>query len=35
MKAKIKKEVIDLVNSKYPQGKVSIDSNALVVYGEK
>jgi ubiquinone/menaquinone biosynthesis C-methylase UbiE len=35
MKAKIKKEVIDLINSKYPQGKVSIDSNALIVYGEK
>jgi SAM-dependent methyltransferase len=35
MKAKIKSEVFDLVNQKYPDGKVMIPSSALVVYGEK
>lgn len=34
-KAKIKKEVFEAVNEKYPQGNVVIDSEALVVYGEK
>lgn len=34
MKAKIRNEVFDLVNTKYP-GKVRIDSAALVIYGEK
>ncbi|MCG2612520.1 class I SAM-dependent methyltransferase [Flavobacterium sp. SM15] len=34
-KAKIKQEVYALVNQKYPDGKVIIDSSALVVYGEK
>ncbi len=35
MKAKIKKEVFQLVNSKYPDGMVMIDCSALVIYGEK
>jgi ubiquinone/menaquinone biosynthesis C-methylase UbiE len=35
MKTKIKKEVFDSINQKYPNGKVAIDSSALVVYGEK
>ena len=32
---KIKKEVYDLVNQKYPDGKVMIDSSSLVIYAEK
>ncbi|HSD14201.1 MAG TPA: methyltransferase domain-containing protein [Flavobacterium sp.] len=35
MKAKIKKEVYDLVNQKYPDGNVVIDASSLVIYGEK
>ncbi len=35
MKEKIKKEVYQAVNQKYPDGKVIIDSSALVIYGEK
>lgn len=35
MKAKIKKEVLEIMNQKYPEGKVEIDSSALVIYGEK
>ncbi|ESU28845.1 methylase involved in ubiquinone/menaquinone biosynthesis [Flavobacterium limnosediminis JC2902] len=35
MKAKIKKEVYETVKQKYPDGKVVIDSSALVIYGEK
>jgi ubiquinone/menaquinone biosynthesis C-methylase UbiE len=35
MKAKIKSEVCELINHKYPNGKIAIDSNALVIYGEK
>jgi ubiquinone/menaquinone biosynthesis C-methylase UbiE len=35
MKAKIKTEVFDAINQKYPDGKVQIDSSALVIYGEK
>ena len=35
IKAKIKSEVYELINQKYPNGKVVIDSNALVIYGEK
>jgi hypothetical protein len=35
MKEKIKSEVFDVVNQKFPEGKVSIDSSALVIYGEK
>jgi ubiquinone/menaquinone biosynthesis C-methylase UbiE len=35
MKAKIKTEVFELIGQKYPNGKVAIDSNALVIYGEK
>ena len=34
-KATIKAEVIGSVNEKYPEGKTKVDSNALVVYGEK
>ncbi len=34
-KAKIKKEVYQAFNDKYPDGNVLIDSNALVIYGEK
>ncbi len=35
MKTKIKNEVYDSINQKYPSGKVSIDSYALIIYGEK
>jgi ubiquinone/menaquinone biosynthesis C-methylase UbiE len=35
MKTKIKTEVFDAINQKYPDGKVQIDSSALVIYGEK
>ena len=35
MKTKIKREVFELVNQKYPDGKAKIDSNALIIYGEK
>jgi len=35
MKTKIKSEVYELVNQKYPDGKVQIDSNALIIYCEK
>ena len=35
MSEKIKKEVYDLVNQKYPDGKVMIDSSSLVIYAEK
>jgi len=34
-KEKIKKEVFDVVNKKYPGGDFKIDSSALVIYGEK
>ena len=35
MELKTKNEVFELINQKYPNGKVAIDSNALVIYGEK
>ena len=35
LKAKIKNEVYESVNQKYPDGKVAIDAHALVIYGEK
>jgi ubiquinone/menaquinone biosynthesis C-methylase UbiE len=35
MKARIKNEVFESVNQKYPDGNVAIDSSALVIYGEK
>jgi ubiquinone/menaquinone biosynthesis C-methylase UbiE len=35
MKAKIKREVYELINQKYPDGQVAIDSSALIIYGEK
>ena len=35
MKEKIKNEVFELVNHKYPDGNVMIESSALVLYGEK
>ena len=35
MKEKIKREVYQAVNDKYPDGNVMIDSSALVIYGEK
>lgn len=35
MKEKIKTEVYELVNQKYPDGNVVIDSSALIIYGEK
>jgi len=34
-KAKIEKEVLEIINRKYPGGNVEIDSSALVIYGEK
>jgi len=35
LKAKIKNEVFESINQKFPDGKLAIDSNALVIYGEK
>ena len=35
MREKIRNEVIEQVNAKYPDGKVEIDSSALMIYGEK
>ena len=35
MKEKIKEEVFQIVNQKYPDGKVLMDSSALVIYGQK
>ncbi|MDR6844626.1 class I SAM-dependent methyltransferase [Flavobacterium granuli] len=35
MRQKIKQEVYSLVNQKYPDNNVIIDSSALVIYGEK
>jgi ubiquinone/menaquinone biosynthesis C-methylase UbiE len=35
MKEKIKKEVYQVVNEKYPDGNIRIDSSALVIYAEK
>lgn len=35
MRSRIQSEVYDLVNQKYPDGKVYIDCSALVIYGEK
>lgn len=35
MSAKIKKEVYELVNEKYPDGNVIMDGSALLIYGEK
>ncbi|CAN5488546.1 class I SAM-dependent methyltransferase [soil metagenome] len=35
MKAKIKKEVYEVVNQKYPDGQVNIDASALIITGEK
>jgi hypothetical protein len=35
MKEKIKREVYQAINEKYPDGKVVMDASALVIYGEK
>lgn len=35
MKEKIKKEVYELVNQKFPDGNVVFDGSSLVIYGEK
>ena len=35
MKTRIKSEVYELVDQKYPDRKAEIDSNALIIYGEK
>ena len=35
MKEKIKKEAYGVVNQKYPDGNVQIDSSALIIGGEK
>ena len=35
MKEKIKREVYQAVNQKFPDGNIMIDSSALVIYGEK
>ena len=35
MKEKIKEEVFQIVNQKYPDGKVLMDASALVIYGQK
>jgi ubiquinone/menaquinone biosynthesis C-methylase UbiE len=35
MKEKIKREVYEIVNQKYPDGTVQIEASAIVIYGEK
>jgi len=35
LKEKIKREVYQAVNEKYPGGNVLMDSSALIIYGEK
>jgi hypothetical protein len=35
MKEKIKTETYAVVNEKFPDGNIVIDSSALVIYGEK
>ncbi len=35
LKAKIKREVFELVDKAYPGGEAAIDSSALVIYGVK
>lgn len=35
IKEKIKREVYQVVNEKYPDGNITISSSALVIYGEK
>ena len=35
MKEKIKNEVYELVNEKYPGGNIKMDGSSLVIYGEK
>ncbi len=35
MQQKIKDEVLDMVNKKYPDGNITMDSSALVIFGEK
>ncbi|MEO8151000.1 MAG: methyltransferase domain-containing protein [Bacteroidia bacterium] len=35
MKDKIKREVYELVNAKYPDGNVIMDGSSLLIYGEK
>ncbi|MGG9971836.1 class I SAM-dependent methyltransferase [Ferruginibacter sp. SUN002] len=35
MKEKIKKETYEIINNKYTDGNVVVDSSALVIYGEK
>lgn len=35
MKQKIKEEVYELVNEKYPAGNIMMDGSSLVIYGEK
>ena len=35
MKEKIKEEVFQIVNQKYPDGNVLMDASALVIYGQK
>ncbi len=35
MKTGIRREVFELIDTKYPEGKVAIDSSALITYSEK
>lgn len=35
LKIKIKTEVFDLINERFPEGNVAFDTSALVIYGEK
>lgn len=35
VKEKVKRETYEIINQKYPDGNVAIDSSALVIYGEK
>lgn len=35
VKSTIKNEVIDSINHRYPMGKTMVDSNGIIIYGEK
>jgi hypothetical protein len=35
IKEKIKKEVYDLINEKYPEGQVIMEGSCLLIYGQK
>ena len=35
VKSTIKNEVIESINKRYPVGKTMVDSNGIIIYGEK